>query len=294
MTAPLISMKPIEASELILNPDGSIYHLNLRPEHIATTILTVGDPDRVAKISKLFDHIEFKTQKREFCTHTGTLNGKRLSVISTGIGTDNIDIVFNELDALVNIDFKTRTPKTTHTSLQIIRIGTSGALQAHIPVDSFVASAYAVGLDNLRWYYAFHENPQEKQLQTALQNINLPTRPYVAQGSSSLRQQIAPDFITGITVTCPGFYGPQARQLRIPLQMPDFLDRLQAFNFQEQQITNFEMETAGIYTMSRLLGHEALSLNAILANRHHKTFTNNPKGLVEKMIQQTLERLTTT
>ncbi len=286
-------MNSIGASELILNPDGSIYHLNLRPDQVARTIITVGDPDRVAKVSKHFDQIECKVQKREFCTHTGTLNGKRLSVISTGIGTDNIDIVFNELDALVNIDFNTRTPKTQHTALQIIRIGTSGALQADIPVDSFVASAYAVGLDNLRWYYAYNENQEEQTLQTALQTIDLPTRPYVAQGSSKLRQQVAADFIKGITVTCPGFYGPQGRQLRLSLEMPDFLDRLQAFRLVDQRITNFEMETAGIYSMSRLLGHEALSLNAILANRHHKTFTNDPKGLVEKLIGQTLERLTT-
>ncbi len=283
----------ILSRELVLNADGSIYHLSLRPEEIADTVILVGDPDRVAMVSAHFDRIDVQRQHREFVTHTGELNGKRLTVISTGIGTDNIDIVLNELDALVNIDLQTRLPKNTHTSLQFIRIGTSGALQPDIPADSFLASQAGIGLDGLMLFY---QMPYNSETSTYLNELGkkLPLQPYMAWGDEALLEQMArDDFFRGITLTCGGFYAPQGRQLRLPVRFAGLLDFFQEQSFKGARFTNFEMETAGIYALAQLLGHRALSLNAILANRPSGTFTKDGKALVQRLIKTTLERLTT-
>lgn len=286
-------MQPIAASELIINNRGAVYHVNCRPEEIAHTIITVGDPDRVQEVSKHFDTIEFTNQHREFITHTGTLKGKRLSVISTGIGPDNIDIVVNELDALVNIDFETRLIKNELTSLNIIRLGTSGSLQLDIPVDSFVASTHGLGIDNLLNFYRHENNEEEKQLvqafltQTQLQNTF--SLPYISTAGASLLKHFTDGFHQGITVTCPGFYGPQGRVLRMGLTNPHLIDRLTEYNFGNHRITNFEMETSAIYGMGRILGHQCLSLSAIVANRISKEFSKDGAKAVENLITTALQ-----
>ncbi len=286
----------IQASELILNPDGSVYHLNLKPEHIAHDIIFVGDQNRVEKISSQFDTIEFSFQKREFKTHTGTLNGKRISVISTGIGPDNIDIVMNELDALVNIDLITRQPKTTLTSLNIVRIGTSGSLQADIPVDSFVMSKYGLGLDNMLRSYLVDEISNTNMEEAFINHTHWDSRkgrPYVISCSEKLEQLIESDIIhKGITATAGGFYGPQGRVLRLEIQDKNLNSKMDNFKFEGNRITNFEMETAAIYGLSKLLGHNALSLNAIIANRATGTFSEDPYKAVDELIKYTLEKLT--
>lgn len=285
-------MQRIAESELIINDRGAVYHLDTRPEELAPNIITVGDPDRVAAVSKYFDAIEYKNQHREFVTHTGFLGKKRLSVVSTGIGTDNIDIVLNELDALVNIDFTTRSIKPQLTALNIIRVGTSGSLQKDIPVDSFVASTHGLGIDNLLNFYRIEHNDEENQLlhafitQTQLnQQI---ARPYVAGAGSSLLKHFVDGFHHGITVTCPGFYGPQGRVLRLGLSNPGLVDSLTGFSFGQHRISNFEMETAAIYGLGKLLGHHCLSLSAIVANRVEKEFSTNAAGVMDKLIKQTL------
>ncbi len=285
-------MTSIAASELIINNRGAIYHVNCRPEEIADTIITVGDPDRVKEVSKYFDDIEFKNSHREFVTHTGYIGRKRISVTSTGIGPDNIDIVLNELDALVNIDFDTRTIKEELTSLDIIRIGTSGSLQKEIPVDSFVASTHGLGLDNLLNFYLHGANEEEKQL---LHAFNTHTQlhqgiaaPYINGASMALLKEFVTDFHQGITVTCPGFYGPQGRVLRMGLAQPQLVDRLTSFNFGQHRISNFEMETSAIYGMGKILGHHCLSLSAIVANRITKEFSKDSHAAVENLIKQTL------
>jgi uridine phosphorylase len=286
----------IQASELILNPDGSVYHLNLKPEHIAQDIIFVGDQNRVEKISSQFDTIEFSFQKREFKTHTGTLNGKRISVISTGIGPDNIDIVMNELDALVNIDLKTRLPKSTLTTLNIVRIGTSGSLQADIPVDSFVMSKYGLGLDNMLRSYLVDEISNTNMEEAFINHTNWDSRkgkPYVISCSEKLEQLIESDKIhKGITATAGGFYGPQGRVLRLGIQDKNLNSKMDTFQFEGNRITNLEMETAAIYGLSKLLGHQALSLNAIIANRATGTFSEDPYKAVDELIKYTLEKLT--
>ena len=286
----------IQASELILNPDGSVYHLNLKPEQIAHDIIFVGDQNRVEKISSQFDTIEFSFQKREFKTHTGTLNGKRISVISTGIGPDNIDIVMNELDALVNIDLITRQPKTTLTSLNIVRIGTSGSLQADIPVDSFVMSKYGLGLDNMLRSYLVDEISNTNMEEAFINHTHWDSRkgrPYVISCSEKLEQLIESDKIhKGITATAGGFYGPQGRVLRLEIQDKNLNSKMDNFKFEGNRITNFEMETAAIYGLSKLLGHNALSLNAIIANRATGTFSEDPYKAVDELIKYTLEKLT--
>lgn len=290
-------MKPIPNSELIIKADGSIYHLNLRPENIADTIITVGDPERVGKVSRHFDEIEFKTAKREFVTHTGRIGKKRLTVISSGIGTDNIDIVINEIDALANIDFKTRLPNENPKVLNFIRIGTSGCLQKDIPVESIVVSAFAIGLDNLMHYYPYQNTLQEAQLYDELDSFlnhvgRLPVVPYVFSSSKELLETIGKGLIKGITLTSPGFYAPQGRALRGKTKLlPDYLEKLSHFEFENCKMTNFEMETSGIYGLSRLLGHRALSCNVILANRMAKTFSPDPKALEEKLIIEILGRI---
>jgi len=290
-------MQRIAESELIINKRGAIYHLNLRPEELATNVITVGDPDRVKMVSQHFDHIEVKHQHREFVSHTGTLGKKRITVVSTGIGTDNIDIVLNELDALANIDLETRYLKETHTALNIIRIGTSGSLQTQIPVDSFVASTHGLGLDNLLNYYRLEHNEEENQLlQSFITHTQLNgqiTHPYLSGASPSLLKHFVKDFYHGITVTCPGFYGPQGRILRLGIKNPELIDRLTSFSFGQHHITNFEMETSGIYGLGRLLGHHCLSLSAIVANRVEKKFSTDGDALVSKLIQQTLDTIST-
>ncbi|MCR8667719.1 nucleoside phosphorylase [Aestuariibaculum sp. M13] len=285
----------IKASELILNPDGSVYHLNLKPEHIAETIILVGDQDRVEKVSKHFDTIEFKTQKREFKTHTGNLNGKRISVISTGIGPDNIDIVLNELDALVNIDLETRLPKTNLTSLNLIRIGTSGALQASIPVDSFVLSSAGLDINGMLHAYQM-ENICNPDYEAAfIKHTNWSknkARPILVKNSESLEKKLIDDNIyKGVTLTAGGFYGPQGRVLRLPLQDPDLNTKIDSFSFDGYQVTNLEMETSAIYGLSKLLGHHAVSLNAIIANRATGDFSKNPSETIEKLITYTLNKI---
>jgi len=286
-------MQRIAESELIINDRGAVYHLDTRPEELATTIITVGDPDRVAAVSKYFDKIEYKNQHREFVTHTGYSGGKRISVVSTGIGTDNIDIVLNELDALVNIDFETRTIKPQLTSLHIIRVGTSGSLQKDIPVDSCVASTHGLGIDNLLNFYRIEHNDEDKQLlhsfitQTQLHN-NL-SQPYISGAGSALLKHFVTGFHHGITVTCPGFYGPQGRVLRLGLSSPNLVDSLTEFSFGQHRISNFEMETAGIYGLGKLLGHQCLSLSAIVANRVEKQFSKDAGKTMDQLITSTLE-----
>ncbi|HEY0677936.1 MAG TPA: nucleoside phosphorylase [Chitinophagaceae bacterium] len=287
-----LNMQRIAESELIINSRGGIYHLDLRPEEIATTIITVGDPGRVQEVSKHFDSIEFRSDHREFVTHTGYIGKKRISVVSTGIGTDNIDIVLNELDALVNIDLNTRTTKAELQHLDIIRIGTAGSLQASVPVDSFVASSHGLGIDNLVNFYRHEPNDQEKQLLhsfvTHTQLHHSISYPYIFSASGSLIKHFVTGFHQGITVTCPGFYGPQGRILRLGLSNPGLIDRLTEFSFGQHRITNFEMETAGIYGLGKLLGHHCLSLSAIVANRVTKEFSKDSKKTVERLIEQSL------
>lgn len=286
-------MSAIAASELIINDRGAIYHVNCRPEEIAETIITVGDPDRVKEVSKHFDRIEFENQHREFVTHTGYVGKKRISVTSTGIGPDNIDIVMNELDALVNIDLQTREIKEQLTSLTIIRVGTSGSLQKEIPVDHFVASTHGLGLDNLMNFYQHQNNEEEKQIlhsfNTHSQIHQGITSPYVTGASVHLLKEFVAGFHHGITVTCPGFYGPQGRVLRMGLTQPQLIDSLTTFTFGQHRITNFEMETSAIYGMGKVLGHQCLSLSAIVANRISKEFSKDGSAAVENLIKKTLE-----
>ncbi len=284
----------LEASELILNDDGSIYHLNLQPHQLAHTIITVGDPDRVGEVSKHFVTIEHRVGKREFHTHTGTLNGKRISVVSTGIGTDNIDIVFNELDALVNIDFETRTIKSQLTQLDIIRVGTSGAVQSDIPVDSFLLSQRGIGFDTLFHWYDNDggDSAFAKAVAEQLHLSELAARPYTVNCDLQLAEIFKSDeVLIGNTITNVGFYGPQSRQLRLKPAHLHLNSSIESFNYDGEKLTNLEMETAGIYAMSSLLGHRAVSLNAILANRATGEFSKNPKSIVEKLITFTLQQI---
>jgi len=285
----------IRQSELILNPDGSIYHLNLKPENIATNIIFVGDQDRVDKISKYFDTIEFTTQKREFKTTTGTLKNKRISVISTGIGPDNIDIVLNELDALVNIDLETRKPKEKLTKLNIVRIGTSGSLQKDIPIDSIVLSSHALDLNGLLHSYQIDEICYPEIENAFVKHTNWSSKkshPLVISNSEELAAKLASEKIhQGITATAGGFYGPQGRVLRLALQDDDLNHKIDSFQFNGNRITNLEMETSAIYGLSKLLGHNAVSMNAIIANRADGSFSENPGKIVSDLIKYTLEKL---
>ncbi len=283
-------MSRIAESELIINSRGAVYHLDLRPEELAGTVITVGDPDRVKEISKYFDSVETKRQHREFISHTGYVGKKRLTVLSSGIGPDNIDIVMNELDALVNIDFETREIKKNLKSINIIRIGTSGSLQADIPVDSFVASTHGLGVDNLLNFYRHDQNEQEKELLhsfiTHTQIHSQTGHPYISSCAASLIKHFVNDFHQGITVTCPGFYGPQGRILRLGIRNPELVDRLTDFRFGQHRITNFEMETSAIYGLGKLLGHHCLAINAIVANRVKKEFSKDGLAAVENLIKR--------
>jgi len=284
----------IQASELILNPDGSVYHLNLKPEHIAHNIIFVGDQDRVEKITQLFDTIEFSTQKREFKTQTGTYKGSRISVISTGIGPDNIDIVMNELDALVNIDFQTLAPKQELTALNIVRIGTSGSLQPDIPCDSIVMSQYAIGLDNMLRSYLIDAITHTEIENAFMEQTNWDAkkgRPYVIENSKKLEALFDDASIfKGFTGTAGGFYGPQGRVLRLAIQDPNLNQKMDQFSYNGIKMTNLEMETAAIYGLGKLLGHHCLSLNAIIANRATGTFSNNPYKAVDALISYALDK----
>lgn len=292
----LRSMSKIAESELIINSRGAVYHLDVRPNEIADTVILVGDPGRVAKVSKHFDKLEHTCSHREFITHTGYIGAKRISVVSTGIGPDNIDITLNELDALVNIDFGTREIKAQLNKLRLVRFGTSGALQADIAVDSFVASSHGLGLDNLMNYYSFETGSEEKAMalefvrQTGLRSEVC--IPYVFSGSRKLLENFKNDFHKGITVTCPGFFGPQGRVLRLPLRSPGLINKLSEFKFENHRITNFEMETSAIYGLGRMMGHDCLSINVIIANRVRKEFSKDSEAAVEKMIAASLEVLT--
>jgi uridine phosphorylase len=288
-------MQRIEESELIINSRGAIYHLDLRPDELSHKIFLVGDPGRVSVVSKYFDRIEIKQQHREFVSHTGFIGQDRYSVISTGIGTDNIDIVMNELDALVNIDFNTRTIKPNLTQLQIIRLGTSGSLQKEIPVDSFVASTHGLGIDNLLNFYRLEPRGAEQEiLQAFTTHTQLHqqfAQPAIASASGFLLKHFTNGYHTGITITCPGFYGPQGRILRLGLKHPDLIERLTSFSFGPYRITNFEMETSAIYGLGTMLGHQCLSLNVIVANRITKTFSGNGLLAVERLIEKSIETI---
>lgn len=288
-------MSSIGSSELILNPDGSIYHLNLFPEDIASTIITVGDPDRVGEVSKYFDSIEVKKGKREFHTHTGYFAGKRLTVISTGIGTDNIDIVLNELDALANIDFASRQVKDEKKQLSFIRIGTSGSIQPDIPVDSFLMSTSAIGLDGLLHFYGDGQHRNKAMESEFMKHSGwhkFHIAPYAVDFDAVLAEVFTSNQMQmGITVTNSGFYGPQGRSLRLAPRIRYFHKLLIEFQFQDQRITNLEMETAGIYGLAKLLGHRAVSLNAILANRATGEFSTQPGKTVDSLIQYVLKKI---
>ncbi len=286
------TMTPIAPSELIINDRGAVYHLDVRPEELADTIITVGDPDRVAVVSERFDSIECRRQHREFVTHTGQIGRKRLTVMSSGIGTDNIDIVMNELDALANINLNTREVNPTLKSLKIMRLGTCGSLQGDIGVDEWVAGTHGLGLDNLMHYYRFEmaaaESEIMKEFITQTQFHETFSRPYLVPGSMQLLKHFGPQYHKGITVTCPGFYGPQGRVLRLGLRQPELVDMLTHFKYGPHRIANFEMETSAIYGLGHLLGHQCLSLNVVVANRVVKQFSADGKKAVENLIDNAL------
>ncbi|MBN8834718.1 MAG: phosphorylase [Niastella sp. SCN 39-18] len=288
-------MFKIPESELILDKRGAIYHLGVRPEELAKIIIVVGDPDRVKKVTQHFDRVETTCRHREFITHTGYLGNKRISVISTGIGPDNIDIALNEIDALANIDFENRVIKTDFVPLHILRLGTSGSLQADIPVDELVAGTHGLGFDNVMHYYAIENNESEKKMiadfkaHTGLQNGNV--TPYIFSGSTSLLSLFGNAYHQGITVACPGFYGPQGRILRLPLAYPGLIEKLTNFKTGNHRISNFEMESSAIYGLGRALGHECLSLNVVVANRVTQQFSKDGDAAVEKLIKTSLEKI---
>jgi uridine phosphorylase len=289
-------MPEISETDLIINADGSVYHLHLKPEHIADQVIVVGDPERVPLVSKYFDSIEFTNHKREFVTHSGYVGKTRLTVISSGIGTDNVEILMNELDALANIDLTTRKLNSTHKSLNIIRIGTSGSIQSDIPVDSFVYSENAIGIDGLNDFYKFEQNQKEKQICNEVRSLlEMNTLPYFANGSENLIQKLGlkndPFFIGGTTLTCPGFYAPQGRTLNYTSKINDYLNKISKYNYQGIRLTNLEMETAGYYMFSQILGHNCISLSAILANRIVNRFSQIPEKQIDTLIKRTIESL---
>lgn len=287
-------MQRISETDLILNSDGSVYHLNLLPEHISDTIITVGDPDRVGMVSQYFDRIDFQVRKREFVTHGGTLRGKEIIVVSTGMGTDNIEIFFTELDALVNVNLKSRTLKSRRKKLKIVRIGTAGSLHKDVPVDSHVASDYAIGLDSLMHFYKFKMNWVERQMAgEIMRRARLDYLPYVAKGSSALLERIGFDMIVGNTITTPGFFAPQGRTVRMAPKYPKMLSSLAARGAKNQglRLINFEMETAGYYALASLMGHDTLSVSAIVADRVNKQFSKDPLRSIDALIRKVLERL---
>lgn len=285
-------MGKIPESELILNKDGSVYHLNLKPNQISDTILTVGDPSRVYMISQYFDDIDFEMNRREFITHTGKYKGKKITVMSTGMGTDNVEIFMTELDALANIDLTKRELKSRKRKLKIIRIGTSGALQEDIPIGSHLLTEYAVGLDTLMCFYDLPQSEFETKVGEELQrDTKLPFTPYVVKGSDALKDQFKESMIIGNTVTCPGFYAPQGREIRLPLKNKSLFKSLNYYHNHDFWLTNFEMETAGYYALGRLMGHEVLSANAIIANRVKNKFSKNPNKIIDSLIKKILDKI---
>jgi len=285
-------MQAIGASELIINDRGAIYHLNVRPEEIADTIITVGDPERVAEVSKYFDRVEHKLAHREFITHTGYIGQKRISVLSTGIGPDNIDIALNEIDALANINFDTRTINDQKKSVSIIRMGTCGSLQGEVGVNELVAGTHGLGIDNVLHFYQRENNEEEKAILAAFDEHTKISahkiQPYIATASAGLLKHFTEGYSHGITVTCPGFYGPQGRILRLPLKMPNLVDQMTSFRYGQHRIANFEMETSAIYGLCNLLGHQCLSINVIIANRVKKEYSKDMGKAVDHMIQKSL------
>jgi uridine phosphorylase len=285
-------MQAIGASELIINDRGAIYHLNVRPEEIADTIITVGDPERVAEVSKYFDRVEHKLAHREFITHTGYIGQKRISVLSTGIGPDNIDITLNEIDALANINFDTRSINDQKKSVSIIRMGTCGSLQGEVGVNELVAGTHGLGIDNVLHFYERENNEEEKAILAAFDEHTKISahkiQPYIASASAGLLKHFTEGYSHGITVTCPGFYGPQGRILRLPLKMPNLVDQMTSFKYGQHRIANFEMETSAIYGLCNLLGHQCLSINVIIANRVKKEYSKDMGKAVDHMIQKSL------
>lgn len=288
-----MKQRRIPESELILTDKGAIYHLGLHPEMVADTIIVVGDPSRVAKVSKHFDKIDFQVSNRELVTHTGELNGKRISVISSGMGTDNVEILMTELDALVNVDLTKREIKSKLKTLRIIRIGTSGCMQPDIPLDSFLVSKAALGMDSLMSFYPWVESEEGQVISNKVQRtLGLPSKPYLAEASHLLLNQFqGPNMHSGVTVTAPGFYAPQGREIRLKPFLSDYLDRLSKVSTSMGRITNFEMETAGYYAMAKMLGHNMISFNALIANRPNEQFSPNAEKTVNDLIQWVVERL---
>ena len=286
----------IHSSELILNPDGSIYHLALQPEQVAHKIIVAGDPDRIATISAKFDSIECKVQNREFITHTGTFNGQRVTAMATGIGTDNIDIVLNELDALINCNLQERTVKEQLTSLEIVRIGTCGSIQEHVPADQIVVSTHAIGLDGLMNFYDFEmdaeENKMFEEFKSQTEWRDRFNKPYLVKGSSDLIERIGKGFHPGVTMTANGFYAPQGRRLRLLPRHPKVNEDLRKFKFEGNMIVNYEMETSALYGLSKLMGHKACTVCAVVANRYANSFSDDYKPVMNKLIDDVLERLT--
>ena len=279
-------------TDLILNPDGSVYHLSLRPKDVSDKIIVVGDPGRVHRVSRHFDSVDFEMNKREFITHTGKYKGKRLSVISSGMGTDNVEILMTELDALFNIDLVKRTPKPRKKKIQIIRIGTSGTIRDDIKVGSHLSTEYAIGLDTILQFYEYKHRGTEKLIIDKLrEELDLHYTPYCFKGSPALLEKFKDCTILGNTVTCPGFYAPQGRELRMPIRYREIIDKMQYFHEEGVWITNLEMETAGYYAFGKLLGHEVLSLNAIMANRVKGQFSKNPNRVIDGLIQKVLDRI---
>lgn len=278
-------------TDLIINPDGSSYHLNLRPDQIPDTLILVGDPERVPMVSQFFDEVTEIVHKREFVTHLGTLKGKRIAVLSSGIGADNVEIVMNELDALVNIDFQTRLEKEVKRSLNLIRIGTSGSIQAHIPVDSILISNAAIGFDNLAQFYGFNsaQSISADSLEQWTQAIDYPLPLYAAKASTHLLEKFKPlNAFEGITLTAPGFYAPQGRTIRLHAIRPDFLQKVAGATLEGQEITNIEMETAAYYAFAGAMGHKMISLNALLANRITNEFSKDPEGQIMSLIEKAI------
>ncbi len=288
-------MQQIAESELILNNDGSVYHLNLLPHDISHKIINVGDPDRVSMVSDFFQKVEVKKQKREFVTHTGIYKGKRITVLSTGIGTDNIDIVYNELDALVNIDLKSRMIMDTKTALELVRIGTSGALQQDIPVDSFVCSSFGLGLDGLLNFYELENDADEQEIINAFRqhypNKGIFPESYLSKGSTQLVSRLGEGMAHGLTASCSGFYAPQMRSLRLTPSRPDMIDKLSSFRFRDHRVTNFEMETGAMYGLAKLLGHHCCAVNLIVANRIIQQFSKKYHDKMLELIELTLDRI---
>jgi uridine phosphorylase len=289
-------LKTISQTDLILNADGSVYHLHLLPYQIADTIIVVGDPERVPMVSKYFDSIEYQIHKREFVTHTGYIDDKRLTVISSGIGTDNVEILMNELDALANINLTTRTPNQKHKALQIIRVGTSGSIQADLAVDSFFISKAAIGIDSLNDFYKFDQSTTDTEICENFKSyLEINSLPYFAKSSdhlfNNLQKNINLPIAFGLTLTCPGFYAPQGRKLKYEVKDEALLTKFTNYNFDCVKLSNLEMETAGYYLFAQILGHEMISINAILANRTLNQFSQNPEKQVDTLIRATLEVL---